>query len=248
MIILEGAIQTVPPDWGVCELTAPGFSRFYYILSGDVTYMGQGITKKLEVGSLYLFPSTVPYRIIHDKDNPLRCLWAHLDVAPSVVSSLESIIVDENTMLSHLLCALEREFVEFDYTTKVCSGLAQSFEGLFFRMGFLSDVSTPIRNALNIMRTRLNDPSLSVGMLAETMNMSPEHFIRLFKKNIGCSPYKHILFLRMRHASVLLHQGVPVQKVAVQVGYEDARVFAQAFKHYLGVSPAKFSMFYSPYA
>ena len=44
----------------------------------------------------------------------------------------------------------------------------------------------------------------------------------------------------MTEAANLLKQGLPVQDVALLVGFTDSKYFSTAFKKHFGVSPSKF--------
>jgi AraC-like DNA-binding protein len=55
------------------------------------------------------------------------------------------------------------------------------------------------------------------------------------------SPMKHVTFLRMRHATLLLQvTSLNVSAVAEAVGYKNAFAFSTAFKRHIGSSPGAF--------
>jgi AraC-like DNA-binding protein len=78
-------------------------------------------------------------------------------------------------------------------------------------------------------------------LLSKKAGMSEEHLRRLAWAEIGCSPMKHVTFLRMRHATLLLQAtSLNVSAVAELVGYQNAFAFSTAFKRHIGSSPAAF--------
>jgi AraC-like DNA-binding protein len=78
-------------------------------------------------------------------------------------------------------------------------------------------------------------------LLSEKAGMSEEHLRRLAWAEIGCSPMKHVAFLRMRQATVLFQAtSLNVSAVAEAVGYKNAFAFSTAFKRHIGSSPGAF--------
>ena len=67
------------------------------------------------------------------------------------------------------------------------------------------------------------------------------HFIRLFKKSTGVSPWEHIVHLKIDKAKELLsHQEYTIKQVSNEVGFEDAFYFSRLFKKITGLSPSAF--------
>ena len=81
-MLLACGYETVASDWHVNEKSAPLYCRAYYVLSGDVVYRCGSAAQSLRPGYLYVFPSTVPYRMEQDPSHPLKCLYLHLDIFP----------------------------------------------------------------------------------------------------------------------------------------------------------------------
>ncbi|MBQ7090702.1 MAG: cupin domain-containing protein, partial [Clostridia bacterium] len=88
MELLTHGVGVCSPDWSVFQEEPAGFSRVYYILSGDVVYRDGQQERPLQQGCLYLFPASRPYRITHDPKRPIECLWLHLDFFPYDVDRL----------------------------------------------------------------------------------------------------------------------------------------------------------------
>jgi AraC-like DNA-binding protein len=81
-------------------------------------------------------------------------------------------------------------------------------------------------------------PSLSD--IARTVNLSPEHFHRLFHAAFHATPYQYAHARRMTLAKSLLSEGlVSVKEVAERCGYDDPFYFSRVFRHYFGASPGR---------
>jgi AraC-like DNA-binding protein len=94
-----------------------------------------------------------------------------------------------------------------------------------------------IRRALELIQTSFAEP-LSLDAIAKAAGMSRFHFGRTFEQQVGKSPYRYLVDVRIARAAALLRSGkVSVTEAAFRVGYTDLGRFGQAFRARLGVSP-----------
>ena len=79
----------------------------------------------------------------------------------------------------------------------------------------------------------------SAGHLAEKVYLSTSHFITLFKKEIGSSPIRYILNLRLDTAQKLLDEEnfLSIKEIGLKVGFNDQSHFIQEFKSKFGITP-----------
>lgn len=83
--------------------------------------------------------------------------------------------------------------------------------------------------------------SLTVGGLAEIVNMSTSHFSRVFKQQTGFSPYDYILISRLNRAKYLLQvTDMTVSSIAYEIGFNSESNFIYFFTENEGISPGKF--------
>lgn len=74
--------------------------------------------------------------------------------------------------------------------------------------------------------------------LAAIAQMSPYHFLRLFKQSMGLTPHQYILQRRIEKAKCLLqHSKLSIAEVAANVGFCDQSHFTRYFKRIIGVTP-----------
>ena len=84
----------------------------------------------------------------------------------------------------------------------------------------------------------IRHPSLSD--IARTVNLSPEHFHRLFHAIFHTTPYQDAQARRMALAKSLLAEGLlAVAEVAERCGYDDPFYFSRVFRRHFGVSPGR---------
>ncbi|MDJ0595546.1 MAG: AraC family transcriptional regulator [Pleurocapsa sp. MO_226.B13] len=82
------------------------------------------------------------------------------------------------------------------------------------------------------------DRNLKIVELAKLAQISPYHFIRLFRKSLGQTPYQYILQLRIEKGKNLLqHSQLSVEEIAANLGFCDRSHFAKYIKRFTGLTP-----------
>lgn len=83
---------------------------------------------------------------------------------------------------------------------------------------------------------------ITLDQIAENMYLSPFYISKLFKAEMGKSPIRYVIHLRMEHAKDLLvsQKKMSVSEVAAAVGYDDIYHFSKLFKKEYGIPPTKF--------
>lgn len=85
------------------------------------------------------------------------------------------------------------------------------------------------------------DKTIDLDQMSGLCNMSTSHFIRMFKKHLGCTPHEYLLAYRIRQAKLsLLTSSVSIEQIAEQCGFHSASHFARAFRKSCGISPSEF--------
>ncbi|MFL9877028.1 GlxA family transcriptional regulator [Herbaspirillum rhizosphaerae] len=101
----------------------------------------------------------------------------------------------------------------------------------------LSPKSDRIQNALNYARKNLSK-ELTVDELAESVNLSPRQFSRVFTEETGQSPAKAIEGLRLEAARLMIEQSRhPLEVIARETGFRDRRHMREVFMRGFGVPP-----------
>ncbi len=82
---------------------------------------------------------------------------------------------------------------------------------------------------------------ITVGSLAERVSMSPRNFARVFTREMGATPSRYLLQLRVEAARRLLEQTDkgPAQ-ISFACGFSSADVMRRAFHRLLGTTPGKY--------
>ena len=97
-----------------------------------------------------------------------------------------------------------------------------------------------IRSIVNYIHKNINKP-IEMDSLADMACMSKDHFIRIFKKEIGETPNTFITKKKMEAAELLLiTTNETIKTISARVGYDDSSYFSKIFKTFSGVTPAKY--------
>ena len=237
MLKAEYGIVKVNETWQVDEKQPIGYSRVYYIYDGDVTYYDGTMEKKLKQHHIYIFPSNLPYNMINNMQNPLFCLYLHLDLFPSVISHLIEIKVKDTPFLKSLfdtiaICISEKK-------QALLAILVSAFEKFLYEEQYIPKLSAAFTKTLLYIAEHYSEP-LTVEQLSRLAGYNPCYFIRLFKKTTGISPYRYVTTFRMKTACLMLENGAGITETAFRTGYRDVKTFARCFCNTFGVSPGKY--------
>jgi len=81
----------------------------------------------------------------------------------------------------------------------------------------------------------------SVASMAARVGMSPRHFARIFRHDVGMTPADFVEAMRVEAARRLLEDGHETPKrVAARLGYADANGLRRAFMRRVGITPAEY--------
>lgn len=97
-----------------------------------------------------------------------------------------------------------------------------------------------IHAAIRIMHSNKHR-NLSTRDLATQVNLSPWHFMHLFKAETSVSPKRYLRDLKMKEAEALLKNSfLSVKEITNLVGLSDRSHFSRDFKNLFGYNPSEF--------
>jgi transcriptional regulator GlxA family with amidase domain len=80
----------------------------------------------------------------------------------------------------------------------------------------------------------------SLATLAGRAGLSPRHFARLFRQEIGMTPAAWVETVRIDAARQMLETGERPEQAAAACGFTDIDTFRRAFQRQAGVTPAEY--------
>lgn len=237
MLFLHG-LTTVDPEWYVKEISPASYCRVYYVHAGMVVYRDEHTVKRLRIGHLYVFPSTRPYEMEQTPENPLNCLFLHVDIFPHLLSELVEIQVEEESFLKYLLDAIEAWIKEhsFDGIDVVLENLSNALVAYLSREKLLESVPERLADTIAYITEHVRE-KITVERLSELCGYHTQYYIRLFCSHMGITPHQYLIHYRMKLGLYGLMAGKSVAETADNVGYPEVRNFIRAFKKYYGFSP-----------
>jgi len=239
MIIMQYGTGLQPREWIVQEEYAPQYVRIYHIDSGTVTYHGPVGDVPLKKGCLYVFPAQTAYSITQEPDDPISCLWMHVDVFPWLVRQLIEIDPEKHDELRQTLKLLRAQVDYPELNASCVEAFAKAMLQLMARDGFLHE-----RVDSRLVDAELLSADASVEAVSRKIGYTQEHFIRTFSREVGVTPYQYILSQRMNEAISLMSQGVMLDEIAVRTGYASGKSFAGAFKRRFGIAPSVYREYF----
>jgi transcriptional regulator GlxA family with amidase domain len=232
--IADVEVQQPVVDW--LRQVSPSMRRFGSVCSGAFFLAAAGLLDGHRVTTHWAvaerlaqrYPMvTVEADAIHISDGRLR-------TAAGVTAGLD------------MALALVEEDLGREVATKVASQLVMFFKRPGGQMQFSrKGEAAPVgRSALQeIQRWVAANPAVdhSIASLAKRMEVSPRHFARLFREEVGMTPAAWVEAARIGVARKLLEEGHEAPKqVAVECGFTDADTLRRAFARQVGVTPAEY--------
>ncbi|MBR1179139.1 GlxA family transcriptional regulator [Bradyrhizobium sp. KB893862 SZCCT0404] len=173
---------------------------------------------------------------------------------PSVTIDKDAIYVTDGKLRTaagvtaglDLALALVEEDLGREIAMRVASQLVMFFKRPGGQMQFTRKGETvPAGRAAlqELQRWVAANPGLdhSVASLAARMDISPRHFARLFRAEVGITPATWVEEARVNAARRLLELGNEAPKqVALHCGFADADTLRRAFARHVGVTPAEY--------
>lgn len=107
-------------------------------------------------------------------------------------------------------------------------------------LGRLSGDEPRVAEAVRLMENHLDEP-LTVAAIADRLGISVRMLDYLFQRGLGSSPGRFYLRLRLQTARrLVLDTRLPMQEVALRVGFGSLSAFSRRFKERFSVSPSRY--------
>ena len=101
-----------------------------------------------------------------------------------------------------------------------------------------SKLSKPkLRRTTEYIEAHLEE-ALSLPEIAAVVQMSPDHFGRLFRHATGQTPYQYVIMCRIERAKhLLVETALPIIDISHQVGFRDQSYFTAVFRKHTAMTP-----------
>lgn len=218
-----------------------------YIISGEAKIYNENEFVVAKEGSVIVFPPNKKYKHSSDDTAPISYLWVHFTGSAAL------------NILNRYGIKLYPYINETKSENRISNRFQKLFEGFAKNDNFRDyDLSSLLdRTLIEIGRAISNEQNenalyaksiryinefysspIKITDLAKLENVSMTTYNLHFKEQMGVSPTKYILSLRMHSAMELLESSkMSVREISSMCGYDDFNFFAKVFKKYTGKSP-----------
>ena len=246
--VTEGTAQLILPT-GVQELKSnhlyliPSFIKHSYRCDAYFCHYYIHIYEDINSGSGLLEDWSFPVEIASNTMD-LKLFIRLCEINPSMkLESSNPASYDNNyTLIQNIIKNKQRTFCD-----KVES------RGIIYQLlsRFLKNVKPKIevrddrvQKALSFIRKNIYIP-ISVETLADLSFLSKDHFIRLFKKEIGTTPLQYINQKKIEKAQlILITDDIPIKDIAYMLAFDDHSYFNRLFKKTTGMTPQEYKYLY----
>lgn len=230
----EEPVPMTVVDW--LKRTTPHVRRFGSVCSGAFPLAAAGLLDGRRVTTHWAVARQLAqrYPLVTVDEDAIQIRDGRLRTAAGVTAGLD------------LALALVEEDIGRDIAMRVASQLVMFFKrpGGQLQFSRKGEAVPQGRVALQeIQRWIAANPGLdhSIASLAGRMELSPRHFARLFRCEVGMTPAVWVESVRVEAARRLLEDGHAMPKqVASLCGFADADVLRRAFSRHIGVTPAEY--------
>jgi AraC-like DNA-binding protein/mannose-6-phosphate isomerase-like protein (cupin superfamily) len=213
---------------------------------GQVTYAVEG-TIRVTVGrSTWIVPPMraiwIPTQAVHEvatlEKVRLRVLYVHAGTVP--FQGADCVVLDVSPLLRELIAALSQNDQPGPRESMVSSLILDEVA---------HSATLPIRVALPndkrlkiLCETLINNPALHLTLeeWAQRVGASERTLARLFEQDLEMTFGQWRQQMRLAHAAPLIARGLPLSRVAADLGYASQSAFSAMFKKTFGKSPSAF--------
>jgi len=209
----------------------------HYIVYGCGKFERAGVTYDVHPGEMFVIR---PYEETYyeaDKNNPWRYIWIGFTTQEDDIAFLENPVIycpEAGAIFEDMLrCGKMNNGRSAFLSAKIWELFSLLLNGGTFSAGY-------VEKALHCMNSEYMH-NITVSKIADRLNINRSHLSELFKQQMGVSPQKYLINLRLEKAAELLTTyGESPSTVGISVGYPDLYHFSKMFKKHFGMSPRKY--------
>ncbi|ELC8466191.1 AraC family transcriptional regulator [Clostridium perfringens] len=228
----------------------------HYVTKGYGTFKFNGKVYNLKQGDIFILLKGMQVEYVASIDDPWEYYWIgfsgsnaneylnRTSITNSCVANCE-----ENSKIPHIIlnmCEISKTYnpsrsddiLLLKELYSLLYALIEEFPKPFEYKD--KELHTYIQDALNFINSNYMH-SITVQEIADYVNLSRSYLYKMFIKNLGISPQRYLINLRMYKATLLLKgTKLPIGEVANSVGYSDSLLFSKTFSKHFSMSPLNY--------
>jgi AraC-like DNA-binding protein len=267
LILLNVARVVHYSDWNWKGVNSP-FARLYMVESGEAKVISPDKVHVIKPGYLYLVPAfvthsyentdtfTLYYMHIYDENNIFESLDFPFEVNASefdeqLVRRLVEINPCRELMSSdpdsydnfpHLLKTIAKnDHLPFDSAVETKGILLQLFSRFLDKAVPKREISDKrIAKVVRFIHENIGR-NITIDELSSSCFLTNDHFIRLFKREMKCTPIQYINQKRVEKAQLMLIIGKKsIKDISYSLSFDNVSYFYRLFKKTTGFAPGQY--------
>lgn len=246
------------------HVIAAGLANSSTICASGVRWLDGKLERERRlVGDIAVIPAGIAHRCSWDKAAQFMVLAIEPNllqqlsqdwVNPDQIELMPQFMSHQDGFIQRILATLREEVEMGGWGSQLLVDSLKTALGIHLLRNYcatrpkLSDSTTQAnglsKSVLNLVIDYINSQlhqNLQLDQLAAIAQISPYHFLRLFKQSTGMTPHQYILQCRIERSKLLLKQGdLAIAEIAIQTGFCDQSHLTRHFKRSLGVTPRQF--------
>ncbi len=224
------------PDWA-WESDTNGWCGYHiwYVDSGEAKIIVQNEEYTLFPGDTFLFDLKQNHICSHTPENPLMVSTIYFQGPPIIYKTR---VIRQTQLLAETV----HRILDCVEDQNLCAAriwlraLITSFTD--FKKKLL--ISSTVKKSCLFLENHLSD-SVSLDRLSKYTGYSKNQLLRLFQKELGCTPMQYYLSKKISYAkNQLVYSKQPIRVISDALGFCDESYFSKVFKAQVGCSPKEF--------
>jgi AraC-like DNA-binding protein len=267
LILLNAAKKIHYADWNWKEVNSP-FTRLYMVENGSAKVHLHGEIHTIEPGFIYMIPSFTTHS--YENDNTFTLYYIHIYEEQNIFDRLKFPFRADASELDLLLIKRlldvnpGRELKRSDPDTydnfptlmqniekndqfplnsvvETKGILMQLFSRFLGKACFKQEITDRrIVKVLRYIRENINK-NISIANLATMSYLTNDHFIRLFKKEMQCTPVQYINQKKIEKAQLMIIIGEKsIKDISYELSFDNLSYFYRLFKKIVGMAPNQY--------
>ncbi len=220
-----------------------------YVLADEMHILRQDQWQRLLPGNVVIVPPNTPYKCKCTSASA-SFLWVHF-TGSNVKNSLERYKIGlfpnvyKTADVNNISARFQKLFEGFARNDSYRAyDLSALLDRLLIEIGRAIEKNETERVSLSRSVRFINEnyaTQIKITSLAHTENMCMTAYNMAFKKQMGMSPTKYIIKLRINNAKELLRTtNLIIREIGIICGYDDVAFFRKTFKKEVGISPSEY--------
>ena len=191
-------------------------------------------------GAVCFFPAGLDYYRTAKKD---ECIVVHFNLDSPAKRTIDMVFPKNSEKVKSLFFEIYDVWREkaSGYKYRATAILYEIFAECYVGCSEKNQINEKIRAGFDYINENYRKTDVSVSIAAKRSFVSEVYFRKLFKAEMGISPRKYIIRLRIQNAATLINTGYySLKEVADACGYTDYKYFSSEFKDVMGIKPSEY--------